>query len=47
MKRFLTLTAAALIGTTALAGTAHAERVRVNLCTGGEGKPYNLTGHYI
>lgn len=47
MKRFLTLTAAALIGTTALAGTAHAERVRVNICTGGEGKPYNLTGQYI
>ena len=26
---------------------AHAERLKVNLCTGGEGKPYNLTGNYI
>lgn len=24
-----------------------ADKLRVNLCTGGEGKPYNLTGEYI
>lgn len=31
----------------AMAGIAHAERLQVNLCTGGEGKPYNMSGEYI
>ena len=31
----------------AMAGMVHAEKLTVNLCTGGEGKPYNLTGQYI
>lgn len=31
----------------AMSSAAHAERLKINLCTGGEGKPYNLTGKYI
>jgi TRAP transporter TAXI family solute receptor len=31
----------------AMAGMAHAEKMTVNLCTGSEGRPYNLTGQYI
>ena len=36
--------AAALVLT---AGVAQAEKITINLCTGGEGKPYHLTGKYI
>ncbi len=32
----------------AMAGYAHADdKVRINICTGGEGKPYNITGQMI
>ncbi len=31
----------------AMTGMAHAEKMTINLCTGGEGKPYNVTGEYI
>lgn len=37
-----------MAATLALATTvAHAEQVTINLCTGGEGKPYHQTGEYI
>lgn len=36
------------VGAMLLASPASAaDKLRVNLCTGGEGKPYNLTGEYI
>lgn len=47
MNKLLTMIAGAVLATAALAGTASAERLQVNLCTGGEGKPYNMTGEYI
>ena len=47
MNKLFTTIAGAVLATTALAGAASAERLQVNLCTGGEGKPYNLTGEYI
>jgi TRAP-type uncharacterized transport system substrate-binding protein len=43
----LSTIALALATTVALPVMAHAEVMTVNLCTGGEGKPYNLTGEYI
>ena len=47
MNKLLTIVAGAVLATAALSGSAFAEPLRVNLCTGGEGKPYNLTGGYI
>jgi TRAP-type uncharacterized transport system substrate-binding protein len=31
----------------AMTGMAHAEKMTINLCTGGEGRPYHVTGEYI
>ena len=47
MNKLLTIFAGAVLATAALTGSAFAERLQVNLCTGGEGKPYNMTGEYI
>ena len=47
MNKLLSVVAAAALASTAMTGIAHAEKIRVNICTGGEGKPYNLTGEYI
>ena len=44
----ISMLASVAIGALLLAVPAlAAEKLRVNLCTGGEGKPYNLTGEYI
>jgi len=48
MNTTIKLLAGVALGTLAFCSTASAaERLKVNLCTGGEGKPYNLTGEYI
>lgn len=48
MKNTIKLLAGVAVATMAFYATANAnDRMRVNLCTGGEGKPYNLTGQYI
>lgn len=44
MRNFAMISAIAI---SVFAGQAHAEKMQINLCTGGEGKPYNLTGEYI
>jgi hypothetical protein len=46
MNKLYTI-ALALAATVAMPALATAEPVTVNLCTGGEGKPYNMTGEYI
>lgn len=43
----LSTIALTLAASVAVPAIAHAEVMTVNLCTGGEGKPYNLTGEYI
>jgi TRAP-type uncharacterized transport system substrate-binding protein len=48
MKTKLSLLATAALGALLMANPASAQsKLRVNICTGGEGKPYNLTGEYI
>lgn len=42
-----TLFAASVLMLTSVSSMAFADVMTVNLCTGGEGKPYNLTGEYI
>ena len=43
----LSTLALTLAASAAIPAIAHAEVMTVNLCTGGEGKPYNATGEYI
>lgn len=48
MKKSMSLFATVAVGAFLMSSTANAQdKLRVNLCTGGEGKPYNLTGEYI
>lgn len=47
MSKTFNIVAGAALSVFLMSGSAFAEKLRVNLCTGGEGKPYNLTGNYI
>lgn len=44
---FFTVAGFALSAVVMSSATYAGEKLRVNLCTGGEGKPYHLTGEYI
>lgn len=47
MKKFILMLGVALAATVTASSANAADKMVVNLCTGGEGKPYNLTGEYI
>lgn len=47
MIKTFSFLAGAAISVLLMSEAAFAEKLRVNICTGGEGKPYNLTGEYI
>lgn len=47
MHKIATVFGAVLIATGFVGNASAADKMTVNLCTGGEGKPYHLTGEYI